>query len=122
MTGNLTTISMKSIDSKIVQITTESGIVLLLVSVPSAVSDTSIFEATITWLTPTAGVGNQWISWTWECAFELPEGNWQGKHFKEMDEDDLKLFYISSFPSLTPEQIIMDYGFDPENTLVLIKQ
>lgn len=87
------------------QITTESGIVLLLVEVPDGASDLT---------RPKVGIVDLYFDMK-DGEYEsvvIPQGNWKGKHFKEMSEEECaglvrqyggKIFdydpkYYSSYP------------------------
>ena len=122
------------------QITTESGIVLLLVEVPEGLLKFKVVNSGLCVSYPVKQYRN--------CIVNLPEGNWQGKHFKEMSESDcqrlipdkiicseiddgLTIAEEWGFADLVNEEIahetahevilsaIKYHGFDPETTVVL---
>lgn len=77
------------------QITTESGIVLLL-DMPVGANRLKIFNDE-----------RPYISYfvnTDTFREYLPEGKWQGKHFKEMEEGDYYMIVGRSFKNYQPKQ------------------
>lgn len=84
------------------QITTESGIVLLLVEVPEQTSEIAIDQkpngTRLCFYHSNHGFHSNW-DWMW-----LPKGNWQGKHFNEMSDGDYYMIVGRSFKNYQPKQ------------------
>lgn len=122
------------------QITTESGIVLLLVEVPEGAQDFKIESdleedfCQLEYLVENTDVDSGFCGDWGTDTIDLPLNNWQGKHFKEMSEEECAPLaepykewgvknYEQLFGSCTSKDlfttIIKYHGFDPETTVVL---
>lgn len=73
----------------------------LAVLVPKGTLDNPPY---ITWLTPTAGIGNQWLGWTFKHGVELPQGSWEiiGKATELTEEQCAEIVDVAGF---------FDFGF-----------